>query len=124
LQAVKSVRATLFSSYLLLILIFIPLLTVFSYFYTANALKRQAIGALEDLSATVVGALDGELFKMNAVSVNIGSSELVRELLQEHAALRRRATARGSTSTPRAWRRSCRPSSGPTSRCPRSTSTT
>jgi len=86
-QAVKSVRATLFSSYLLLILVSIPLLTVFSYFYTANALKAQAIGALKDLSATVVGALDAELFKMNAVSVNIGSSELVRQLLQEHAAL-------------------------------------
>ena len=83
----KSVRATLFSSYLLLILVSIPLLTVFSYFYTANALKRQAIAALVDLSATVVGALDAELFKMNAVSVNIGSSELVRQLLREHAAL-------------------------------------
>jgi two-component system sensor histidine kinase YesM len=84
---VKSLRATLFSSYLLLILVSIPLLAVVSAFYTANALKRQAVGALQDLSATVVDALDAELFKMNAVSVNIGSSELVRELVREHAEL-------------------------------------
>jgi len=84
---VRSVRATLFSSYLLLILVSIPLLTVFSSIYTANALKRQAIGSLKDLSATVIGALDAELFKMNAVSVNIGSSELVRGLVREHAEL-------------------------------------
>jgi two-component system sensor histidine kinase YesM len=84
---VRSVRATLFSSYLLLILVSIPLLTVFSYFYTANALRRQAIGALEDLSATVIDALDAELFKMSSVSANIGSSELVRELVKAHAAL-------------------------------------
>jgi two-component system sensor histidine kinase YesM len=87
LPAVKSVRAALFSSYLLLILISIPLLTVFSYFYTAEALKRQAIGALKDLSATVVDAVDAELFRMNVVSVNIGSSELFRERVREYAAL-------------------------------------
>ena len=83
----KSVRAAFFSSYLLLILVSIPLLTIFSYFYTANALKRQAIGALQDLSAAVVDAVDAELFKMNVVSVNIGSSQLVRELVRERAEL-------------------------------------
>jgi two-component system sensor histidine kinase YesM len=86
-SVVKTVRATLFSSYLLLIIVSITLLTVFSYFYTAGALKYQAINALMDLSAKVVDALDAELFKMNAISVNIGSSELVKQLVKEHEAL-------------------------------------
>ena len=60
----RSVRSTLFFSYLLLIVLTMAFMTVFSYFYTANALTRAAINALKDLSSKLVEALDSELFKM------------------------------------------------------------
>ena len=72
---------------LLLILLSTAFVTIFSYFYTANALKRLAINALRDLSAKVVDALDAELFKMNAVSIAIASSDLIRQLIKEREAI-------------------------------------
>lgn len=83
----KSVRLTLFFSYLLLIVVTIAFMTVFSYFYTANALTRAAINALQDLSTKLVEALDSELFKMNAVSVAVASSDAIRQLLKERAGI-------------------------------------
>ena len=60
-------------------------MTVFSYFYTANALTRAAFSALKDLSTKLVEALDSELFKMNVVSVAVASSDAIRQLLRERA---------------------------------------
>jgi two-component system sensor histidine kinase YesM len=85
----RSVRSTLFFSYLLLIVLTMAFMTVFAYFYTANALTRAAINALQDLSTKLVQALDSELFKMNAVSVAVASSEAIRQLLRERAAIGR-----------------------------------
>jgi len=122
---VKSLRATLFSSYLLLILVSIPLLGGRFRFLHRQCPEAQAIGALHDLSAKVVDALDAELFKMNAVSVNIGSSELVRELVKSTRAVRRRA--RGQDAAVPGHRPLVgvmQTIIGATSRCPRSTSST
>jgi two-component system, sensor histidine kinase YesM len=83
----RSVRATLFSSYLLLIVLSTAFVTVFSSLSTANALKSQAIKSLRDLSAKLIDTLDAELFKMSAVSADIASSELMKQLLREREAL-------------------------------------
>ncbi len=83
----KSVRSTLFASYLLLILLSTAFVTIFSYFYTTNALTRLAINSLRDLSAKDVDALDAELQKMNAVSIAIASSDMVRQLVKEREAI-------------------------------------
>ena len=90
----RTVRTTLFSSYLLLILLSTAFVTVFSYVYTSNALRRLAINSLRDLSAKVVDSLDTELFKMNAVSVAIASSDVIRQLVRE------RGDARASSAGP------------------------
>ena len=89
-------------------------------------LRTLAINALRDLSAKLIDSLDAELFKMNSVSVAIASSDAVMQLVREREAM---PGGEGSdarlrpTGTPCASSTSCRPSSGRTSRCPRSTST-
>jgi two-component system sensor histidine kinase YesM len=80
----RSVRSTLFFSYLLLILISGSFFTVFSYFYTANVLRRRAIESLQELSVSVTGALDTELQKMNNVSINVTFSGLFKQLVVTH----------------------------------------
>ena len=82
----RSVRSTLFASYLLLIVLSTAFLTIFSYFYTKDLMTRTAMNALRDISAGVVDALDGELLKMNSVSVAIASSGVVRQLVREREA--------------------------------------
>jgi two-component system sensor histidine kinase YesM len=84
---VKSVRSTLFSSYLMLIIVPIAVLSVFSTFYAANALKRQAVNSLRDLAVKAADALDSELGRMSVVSMNIGSSEMFKQLVKEHESL-------------------------------------
>jgi two-component system, sensor histidine kinase YesM len=79
----RSVRSTLFFSYLLLIVLTMAFMTVFSYVYTADALTRVAINALRDLSEKLIDALDVELFKMNSVSVAVASSDAIKQLLRE-----------------------------------------
>jgi two-component system, sensor histidine kinase YesM len=79
----RSVRTTLFTSYLLLILLSTAFVAVFSYFSTAGALKELAIKALRDVSSKVVDALDAELYRMNAVSIAVASSDLVKQLVRE-----------------------------------------
>lgn len=101
----RNVRETLFASYLLLIVLSTAFVTVFSYFYTKNAMTRLAINALRDISAKVVDALDGELFKMNAVSIAIASSDLVRQLVRERETILRDA---GSSARLRAYRSTVR----------------
>ncbi len=64
-------------------------MTVFSYFYTSNALTRVAINGLRDLSAKLIDALDTELFKMNSVSVAVASSEAIKQLIRERQAIPR-----------------------------------
>jgi two-component system sensor histidine kinase YesM len=78
----RSVRSTLFATYLLLIVLSTAFLTIFSYSYTANLMTRAAINALRDVSSSVVDAMDAELLKMNSVSVAIASSDLVRQLVK------------------------------------------
>ncbi len=79
----RSVRSTLFFSYILLILITMAFMTVFSYFYTSNAFTRASINALRDLSGKLIDALDTELFKMNSVSVAVASSDSIKQLIRE-----------------------------------------
>jgi two-component system sensor histidine kinase YesM len=83
----RSVRSTLFASYLLLIVLTMAFMTVFSSFYTADALRRVAINGLRDLSAKLIDSLDAELFKMNSVSVAVASSDSIKRMLKERAAL-------------------------------------
>ena len=85
----RSVRTTLFSSYVLLVLLSTAFVTVFSWFYTTNMLRRLAFNSLGDISSKVVDALDTELSKMNAVSLAIASSDLVKQLVKERAAIGR-----------------------------------
>ncbi len=92
----KSVRSTLFATYLLLIVLSTAFLTIFSYSYTANMMTRTAMNALRDVSRGVVDAMDGELLRMNSVSVAIASSGLVRQLVRE-----REAAAKGEGSAAR-----------------------
>jgi two-component system sensor histidine kinase YesM len=101
----RNVRTTLFASYLLLIVLSTAFVTVFSYFYTKNAMTRLAINALRDISAKVVDALDAELFRMNSVSIAIASSDLVRQLVKEREAIPRDA---GSAARLRAYRNTVR----------------
>jgi two-component system sensor histidine kinase YesM len=82
----RSVRSTLFATYLLLIVLSTAFLTIFSYSYTANMMTRTAMNALRDVSSGVIDALDAELLRMNSVSVAIASSDLVRQLVEERAA--------------------------------------
>jgi len=83
----RSFRSTLFVSYLLLIVLSTTFLAIFSYTYTANMMTRASMNALRDVSSGVVDAMDGELLKMNSVSVAIASSNTVRQLVKERAAL-------------------------------------
>jgi two-component system sensor histidine kinase YesM len=82
-----SVRAALFTSYLLLIVLSTAFVTVFSWISTANALNGQAIRSLRDLSLKITDSLESELSRMNSVSVAIGSSDLVKQLLREREAI-------------------------------------
>jgi len=82
----RSVRATLFSSYLLLIFVSGSFFTVFSYFYTAGVLRRMAIRSLRDLASTMTDALDAELQKMNYVSINVTFSGRFKQLVAERLA--------------------------------------
>ncbi|MBN1834534.1 MAG: histidine kinase, partial [Spirochaetales bacterium] len=80
----RSVSSTLFFSYLLLILLSASFFTIFSYFYAADVLRRNAIESLRDLSVSVTGTLDGELQKMNNVSINVTFSGLFKQLVTAH----------------------------------------
>jgi len=82
----RSVRSTLFFSYLLLIVVSGSFFTIFSYFYVADVLRRNAIESLRDLSVSVTGALDAELQKMNNVSINVTFSGLFKQLVTTHLA--------------------------------------
>ena len=92
----RSVRSTLFATYLLLIVVSTAFVTVFSYFYTKNLMTGLAIEALKDVSTRVIDSLDAELLRMNSVSVAIASSTVVRQLVKE-----REASARGEASAAR-----------------------
>lgn len=92
----RSVRSTLFTTYLLLIVVSTAFVTIFSYFYTKNLMTRLAIEALKDVSTRVIDSLDGELLRMNSVSVAIASSTVVRQLVKE-----REASPRGEGSAAR-----------------------
>src|SRR5208283_4011913 len=85
----RSVRTTLFSSYVLLVLLSTAFVTVFSWFYTTNMLRRLAFNSLGDISSKVVDALDAELSKMNAVSLAIASSDLVKQLVKQRVVIAR-----------------------------------
>lgn len=91
----KSVRTTLFSSYVLLVLLSTIFVTVFSYFYTSNMLRRVAFETLTDISSKVVDALDAELSKMNAVSLAVSSSDLVKQLVRQRGDIQRSAAGTG-----------------------------
>ncbi len=86
----KAFRSTLFASYLLLVVLSTAFVTVFSFFYTRNAMTRLAMTTIGDVSSRLVDALDAELLRMNSVSVAIASSDLVRQLVREREALPRR----------------------------------
>jgi two-component system, sensor histidine kinase YesM len=79
----RSVRSTLFFSYLLLIALTMAFMIVFTSFYTTEALRRVAINGLRDLSGKLLYALDTELFKVSSVSVAVASSETIKKLLKE-----------------------------------------
>ena len=81
---VKTVRRTLFSSYLVLILLSVIIFTVFFYFYTSKVLKEMAINSLQGLSTSVTNSLDSEINRMYVVSIDMTFSNLLKSLITEH----------------------------------------
>jgi two-component system, sensor histidine kinase YesM len=81
----KSVQASIFRSYLILILAAVAIFCSFFYFYTARILRDRAVAALSDSSLSLARSIDAEISKMNNISLNVSGSELLKLLFAERS---------------------------------------
>ncbi|WP_455383634.1 sensor histidine kinase [Salinispira pacifica] len=93
----RTVRSTLFSSYVLLLLPSVLFLTLFAFAYTSDALRNMAVDSLKDVSSAVLESLNVELQKMSNVSTSVTFSGLLRDRVRDH--LKMISTGRGRDGT-------------------------
>ncbi|MBI9108162.1 MAG: histidine kinase [Spirochaetales bacterium] len=83
----QTVQRTLFFSYFIPILITIFSLSVMFFSYTSRVLTRGEESNLADITDKMVSIIDGEISKMNRLSLNITNSMLLRENIKDYLEL-------------------------------------
>jgi len=84
----QTVRRTLFFSYFIPILITIFSLSIMFFSYTSRILKQGEKENLADITDKMVSIIDGEISKMNTLSLNITGSKLLKDNLGEYLELK------------------------------------
>ncbi len=74
-----TIRATLFTTYSLVILISFIAYTLYFVFSETQGVTKQTFAALRQNAQNVSSAVDGELQQMNMVSMNVSYSNLVKD---------------------------------------------
>jgi two-component system, sensor histidine kinase YesM len=81
----KTIQSNLFLTYSLIIVIVLIIFVAFFYIWGSNILKSRAFEAINTLSYSFAEKLDAEIQNMDAVSMNICYSNLVKERFEKYA---------------------------------------
>lgn len=82
----KSIQSNLFFTYSLIIIAVLLVFVVFFYVWVSNVLKTRAFESIDNLSDSFQEKLDYEIQKMDAVSMNILYSNLVKKRFEKYLA--------------------------------------